>query len=240
VPESIDEGMFATEAGQSVTAHSISGSNSESALAVIKSAMSDTATAFGVPAYKLGLTADSAVQSGVALAIMNAPLMADRSRRIELNRSNMARIFAIECALASMENGAPVGKGVVETWIPNEPPTYDEQSTTAVIGEGDQDTETATTADGTPVDNVQSQVLNGAQVSSMVEIAQTVKSGILSREQGVAIIKLAVPMVGDDMAGQIAGDYDPTMAQEVQKTEAALEPKPSTKSRLFGARGAAK
>jgi hypothetical protein len=235
VPDAIDEGMFATEQGQSVTAHSVAGSNSESALAVIRSGMSDTATAFGVPSYKLGLTADTAVQSGVALAIMNAPLMADRSRRIELNRANMARIFRIECALASMENGAPIGSGVVETWTPNEPPMYDESGSAVALGTTE---ESELDAEGNAVaaDNVQQQMLNGAQVASMVEIGQAVKAGLLTKEQAASIILLSVPGVSAEMADKIAGDYDPTTAP-VKEEPAPVAP---AKPRLFGARGAAK
>lgn len=241
LPQAIDEGQFVTENGQSVKSHSISGANSESAMAVLKAGMADTAVAHGVPLYKLGLTADAAIQSGVALQIMNAPLMADRSRRIELNRPSVQRLFRIECALASMETGDSIGSGVLETWIPNEPPVYgmDEQQAigaTEELTEASQNSDSPLNVDASAT--IQQQVLNGAQVSSMVEIAQAVKSGLLTKEQGVALIRLSVPSADESLASDIAGDFDPIAKPVEQPAQAPVEDaKP--KSRLLQLRGKA-
>jgi hypothetical protein len=126
LPDCVDEGVVTTEAGQSIKTHSVPGSNSDTANGIVLSTMRNTAAAHGVPEYRLGLSGDTAIPSGVSLQIMNQPMMQDRARRIEMNAHNSSRIFTVEMALASMENGKPIGAGIVEEWTPNDPPLIED------------------------------------------------------------------------------------------------------------------
>lgn len=56
---------------------------------------------------------------------------------------------------------------------------------------------------------VQSQVLNGAQISALIEISTKVKSGELAEESGVAIVRVAVPTLTEAEARAIVGKQGP-------------------------------
>ncbi|NVN96568.1 MAG: phage portal protein, partial [Bacteroidetes bacterium] len=56
-----------------------------------------------------------------------------------------------------------------------------------------------------PVDDIQKQALNGAQISSLIEVISNVVSGILSKESSKQIIKSSFPSFTDD---QINGMID--------------------------------
>jgi hypothetical protein len=84
---------------------------------------------------------------------------------------------------------------------------------------------------------VQSQVLNGAQIASLVEIAKSVKLGDISPESGLAIVRIAVPSLTEEQARDIVGEYDEEAAEEakaekekafngMQKTKTSEEVKP--------------
>jgi len=60
--------------------------------------------------------------------------------------------------------------------------------------------------------NVQAQVLNGAQVASLVDISAQVKAGTLDVDAAVAIIMTAIPSIRELDARRIAGAYNPSAA----------------------------
>jgi hypothetical protein len=119
IPDAADEGVVMFEMGQQLSTHSIPGTNIKEAMAVLEKMAAFTSVAFGVPSYRLGLSA-AAVESAAALRELNKPLIRDRQSRVALNRSNVSRIFDIERILASMENGEATGKDITETWIPHD------------------------------------------------------------------------------------------------------------------------
>jgi hypothetical protein len=119
LPEVIDEGGVVLEHGQTLATHSIPGINIKEAMAVLKEMAAITSEAWQVPAYRIGINATS-VPSGAALRELNRPLIRNRDSRIQLNRSNVSRIYDIERILASMENGSATGEAIEETWVPNE------------------------------------------------------------------------------------------------------------------------
>jgi uncharacterized protein len=64
---------------------------------------------------------------------------------------------------------------------------------------------------------IQSQVLNGAQISGLIEIATKVKSGEISAESGVAIVRVSVPSLTEEQARDIVGEYDEAAAEKAEK-----------------------
>lgn len=119
LPDNVDEGIVVTESGITLKTHSPNSGNVTSALQVVDALIAHTAASYGIPLYKVSISQNTAVPSGVALQIMNQPMMMERQRRIELNRAQNARMFAIEMALVSATEGTPIGAGVVESWEPN-------------------------------------------------------------------------------------------------------------------------
>jgi hypothetical protein len=119
IPDAVDEGVAMFEMGQQLSTHSIPGTNIKEAMAVLKEMAGFTSVAWGVPQYRIGLSA-ATVESAAALRELNKPLIRDRQSRVALNRSNVARIYNIERILASMENGEATGKDITETWIPHD------------------------------------------------------------------------------------------------------------------------
>lgn len=120
LPENADEGVVVTEQGLTLKHHPSTGTAPKSAMEIIDAIALHTAASYGVPAYKMGINSQAQAPSGVALALLNQPLAEERQRRAELNRSQMARLFAVEMALVSSVEGSPVGAGVRETWTPKE------------------------------------------------------------------------------------------------------------------------
>ncbi len=120
VADVLDEGVVELNHGQGLQTMGHPASNSRDALGVIMEQYALTASAYNVPAYRVAVSESLQVPSGVALEIINEPLMRDRRARIELNRKNTARKFSIERALASLENGVPYPADIVEHWEPNE------------------------------------------------------------------------------------------------------------------------
>lgn len=89
----------------------------------------------------------------------------------------------------------------------------------------------------TAAGGVQSQVLNGAQISSLIEIAKGVKHGEISAESGIAIVRISVPSLSEQQAQDIVGEFDREAANRkvaeekeringMQKTQTAEEVKP--------------
>jgi hypothetical protein len=122
VPQTIDEGVVGTEHGQKIQVHHVPGVNSNYAMSILNEMVAHTAASYGVPSWKMSVSSTAMVPSGAALRELNRPLNAARQARIEANRSNVARKFAIETALCSIENGSAVAPGAVESWEPEEEP----------------------------------------------------------------------------------------------------------------------
>ncbi|GEM_PF-2346162 len=62
------------------------------------------------------------------------------------------------------------------------------------------DEPTSESADLTPVEggSVQDQALNGAQITAIIELAEKVKSGLLTKESAIAIVEAAIPGISPE------------------------------------------
>ena len=118
IPDVLDEGVVVLEQGQALSQLGHAVSNSKDGLDIVQKMMQSIAASHGVPGYMMAISDSVQMPSGVALAIANEPLSRNRRGRIELNRENVARKFALETALAGIENGTGFGD-VTETWKPN-------------------------------------------------------------------------------------------------------------------------
>jgi hypothetical protein len=113
----IDEGVALLQPGQSMVATYVPGANSKTAMEIVETQVAMTAESRGVPAYQLSLSTNTNFPSGTALVEANKPKSEKRMARVEINRAGMDRIYKTELSLIGMENGAPVGQGVKQTWL---------------------------------------------------------------------------------------------------------------------------
>ncbi len=115
----INEGMTMLQRDQTASLLSHAASNSKDALAVINSIAESTAKRFHVPGYMVSNEAAMSVTSGYMLDVLNMPLVWDREKRTEINRSSMARKFQIEKQLANFVQGSDViPTDATEAWTP--------------------------------------------------------------------------------------------------------------------------
>jgi hypothetical protein len=112
----MDEGINALEPDQSLSVVSVPSSNVAEGREVVEAAAQYVASANGVPSYEVSVGTKQQIPSGVALLEMAKPANNLRQTRWTINRDNMDRIFEIEKALASMENGTETGAGVDQVW----------------------------------------------------------------------------------------------------------------------------
>lgn len=120
IPETYDEGTTILEQGLSLATHSIPGINANYSNAIIANLAAHTSEAWRVPAYRLAINDSTTIPSGVALIELNKPLMEMHQERAEKNRENVNRIFHIENALASLNNGQQQGEDIIEYWEPHQ------------------------------------------------------------------------------------------------------------------------
>jgi hypothetical protein len=95
-------------------------SAAEAAMRVLTELRACAANAHCVPAYQVVDTGTKAPQSGYALDVQNAPLLAARQERIALNRGAVTRLFDIERGLAAahMDGPPPIAADVRQRWTP--------------------------------------------------------------------------------------------------------------------------
>ena len=68
---------------------------------------------------------------------------------------------------------------------------------------------------------VQDTALNGAQVTSLIQIAESVAGGALPAESALAMVQAAFPAIGADVAGKIIGplkDFKPAAPAAPKET----------------------
>lgn len=116
-PDSFDEGVNMLGAGQGALVLTVPSSNIDTAQKVNADVAANLANSYAVPPYHMPQSMGAIqVPSGTALFELNRPLNQQRQRRYKLNQSGMDRVFRIETALASIENGSTVSEGVVQRW----------------------------------------------------------------------------------------------------------------------------
>lgn len=64
---------------------------------------------------------------------------------------------------------------------------------------------------------IQAEVLNGAQIASLIEIAKGVKLGEISVESGIAIVRVSVPSLTEQQAKDIVGEYNEEAARKAKE-----------------------
>jgi hypothetical protein len=70
--------------------------------------------------------------------------------------------------------------------------------------------------DAAATGQVQSTALNGAQVASMVQIAEQVASGVIPKQSAIAILKSSFPLIDERLIRQI---IDPIIERPRQQQE---------------------
>jgi hypothetical protein len=114
-----NEGMVSLNRGQALSLLSHPASNAKDALAVINQVAEKTAARYHIPAYMVTSAENFQIPSGIALQMMNLPLLWDRESRTELNRSSMTRKFEIEKSLANfVQDSAVIPLDATEVWEP--------------------------------------------------------------------------------------------------------------------------
>jgi hypothetical protein len=117
VPAAVDEGLVLLGREQELTNVGWPASHSKDAMDVISATCRWIAESFGVPGWLVANDQAGEVPSGVALQIMTLPLQRNRNARIELNRSGVARRFAIERLVVNGAMGSPaISYDERETW----------------------------------------------------------------------------------------------------------------------------
>jgi hypothetical protein len=115
-----NEGMVIANREQTVSLLSHPASNAKDALLIIDKVAERTASRYHVPGYMVATTETFQVPSGIALQVMNQPLLQDRQQRFEVNQSSMARKFEIEKELGNFTQGQDVVPvDATERWAPN-------------------------------------------------------------------------------------------------------------------------
>jgi hypothetical protein len=117
IPANIDEGFAVLGVGQSVNVLNISGADIQAAMEVFEKQAMYKLDAAGVPSYKMTVSQNVAIPSGVALVELNKPSAITRQTRAEINRAAMRMIFDIEKSLISLELGENYAEGVEQQWF---------------------------------------------------------------------------------------------------------------------------
>lgn len=119
LPENVSEGYVVMGRGWELSQKGWPASNAESANNVINEMIANVANSANVPAFLVNPNAQGEIPSGVALEIQTDPLRRWREARIQMNRSSVARRFAVERALINATLGTEtIDPACRETWQP--------------------------------------------------------------------------------------------------------------------------
>jgi hypothetical protein len=121
VPDSADEALVLVGRDQEIANIGWPASHAKDAMDVVNQFARHVAEAHQVPGFLVVADQTAEVPSGVALEMMMVPLTRNRLQRIALNRTSVARRYAIERAIV---NGAVGTTAIpwedVETWHPGQ------------------------------------------------------------------------------------------------------------------------
>ena len=122
ISDNIGEATSMLRPGQSLNILSVPGSNTTALMDAVEKNIAYLGESFAVPAYKLTVSQNTQVPSGVALVELTKPESQYRQTRANINRQNMDRIFRIERGLAARANGNPAyGAGIKQIWTVKDP-----------------------------------------------------------------------------------------------------------------------
>ena len=119
--DNLGEGVNMLKPGQSAIMLNLPPAGGESLLNAVERGGAMVGDSYGVPDYLLAVGDSANVPSGAALMELNQPSAKMRRMRADANRGNMRMLFAVEKALAAIDNDDPsFAAGIEQRWIVND------------------------------------------------------------------------------------------------------------------------